>query len=375
MKNTIIVDVDGTLCELKSPEQSYSDAKPIWKVVEKLREMKDSGFYIVLHTARNMRTYEGNLGKINKYTAPILHDWLTFWNIPYDEIYFGKIWPGQGGFYIDDRTVRPSEFLTLEPDSLAELVKKEAKIDQVTTNHRRNIVITMAGAGKRFYDAGYKLPKYKLKVKGKTLFLWSLLSLKAFLDRDAACIFVARKEDQASDFIYKELKEFGKLNIHILEIDHLTDGQATSAKLAQKYWNPCEPILIYNIDTYVEPNIMTPQQIQGSGWLPCFKAKGEHWSFAKLGKGNKVINVQEKERISPYATLGLYWFSSAKLYSRLYETVFSDSKGIEKGEKYIAPMYNKMIEMGMTVKIQNISPDKVVPLGTPAEVENFAESK
>lgn len=33
-----------------------------------------------------------------------------------------------------------------------------------------NIVITMAGLGMRFKKAGYETPKYKIEVKGKTLF-------------------------------------------------------------------------------------------------------------------------------------------------------------------------------------------------------------
>jgi capsule biosynthesis phosphatase len=42
-----------------------------------------------------------------------LLEWLAKWNVPYDEILFGKPWPGRKGFYIDDRTVRPDEFLSL----------------------------------------------------------------------------------------------------------------------------------------------------------------------------------------------------------------------------------------------------------------------
>ena len=63
-----------------------------------------------------MNSYKGNIGLINKYTAPCLIKWLEKWNIPYDELIFGKTWPGYKGFYVDDRTVRPKEFLnnTLE---------------------------------------------------------------------------------------------------------------------------------------------------------------------------------------------------------------------------------------------------------------------
>ena len=43
------------------------------------------------------------------------------WDIPYDEIIYGKPWPGHNGFYVDDRAVRPDEFLNHTPEKLVEL--------------------------------------------------------------------------------------------------------------------------------------------------------------------------------------------------------------------------------------------------------------
>ena len=55
-------------------------------MIEKLRYYKDNGAKIVLYTSRNMNSYNGNIGLINKHTATILSEWLEKWNIPYDEI-------------------------------------------------------------------------------------------------------------------------------------------------------------------------------------------------------------------------------------------------------------------------------------------------
>ena len=56
----------------------------------------EKGTYIVLFTARNMRTFKGAIGLINKYTAPVVLEWLNKYNIPYDEIIFGKPWGNEG---------------------------------------------------------------------------------------------------------------------------------------------------------------------------------------------------------------------------------------------------------------------------------------
>ena len=48
-------------------------------------------------------------------------DWLDKWDIPYDEILFGKPWPGKKGFYVDDRTIRPNEFLEYDVEELEKI--------------------------------------------------------------------------------------------------------------------------------------------------------------------------------------------------------------------------------------------------------------
>lgn len=122
MKN-IIIDLDGTLTI--DANTSYPD-KPVNKdVVEKLREYKSLGFNITILTSRNMRTYEGNVGKINIHTLPVIIEWLNRHNVPYDEIVLGKPWCGFDGFYVDDKSIRPSEFSSLNYDQIRELLAKE----------------------------------------------------------------------------------------------------------------------------------------------------------------------------------------------------------------------------------------------------------
>ena len=117
-KMTLVVDVDGTLCPIKGKEEKYEDLIPYVNVVDKLRHYKKQGARIVLNTSRNMNSYQGNLGLINARTAKIMLAWLEKWDIPYDEIVYGKPWPGHVGFYVDDRSVRPDEFLKHTPEEL-----------------------------------------------------------------------------------------------------------------------------------------------------------------------------------------------------------------------------------------------------------------
>lgn len=229
----------------------------------------------------------------------------------------------------------------------------------------------MAGLGSRFRKAGYKVPKYMIEANGKTLFDWSMDSLVGYNHHVDKYIFVVRKEDNAVLFIKEHCLLYGINNVEIIEIDYMTDGQATTCMLAIPYCNPSSSILVYNIDTYVEPFALKWEHISGDGYIPCFHADGTHWSFAKIDDAGNVVEVKEKVRISNNCTLGAYYFSSAALYSRIYEEYYSDSNNLEKNEKYIAPLYNYMIKKGMKVTISIIDTYKVHVLGTPEELERF----
>lgn len=233
------------------------------------------------------------------------------------------------------------------------------------------VIITMAGLGSRFRKAGYNCPKYMIEAKGKTLFEWSMDSLTDYNPYVTRYIFVVRKEDSSRDFILTKCREYGIEDIRIIEIDYLTDGQATTCMLALDECENDSAILIYNIDTYVEPHEMKYSDISGDGHIPCFHADGTHWSFVRTDDKGKVIEVREKQRISDNCTLGAYYFSSADLYRQLYSEYYSNNDNLEKNEKYIAPLYNYMVQSGMEVSISLVNSNKVHVLGTPEELEAF----
>ena len=62
---------------------------------------------------------------------------------------------------------------------------------------------------------------------------------------------------------------------------------------------------------------------------------------------------------------------SGKNSAKLCEEYYSDGSKMEKSEKYIAPLYNYMIEQGMKVTISIVGAAKVHVLGTPEELANF----
>lgn len=129
---TLVIDLDHTICapadgedQAGDPDVKYSDAVPDRVLIARIREYREDGFRIAIHTSRNMRTFGGDVAAIRRHTLPIIVDWLARHDVPYDEIVVGKPWCGFDGFYVDDRAVRPSEFRDLAPAQIDALLAQE----------------------------------------------------------------------------------------------------------------------------------------------------------------------------------------------------------------------------------------------------------
>jgi capsule biosynthesis phosphatase len=98
----ICFDIDGTLMSFPSCPGDYSTVEPIQDNIDFLKTAKSRGAYIILYTARRMKTHNGNIEKVIKDISDITIKKINEFNIPYDEIIFGKPW---AHFYIDDLAV------------------------------------------------------------------------------------------------------------------------------------------------------------------------------------------------------------------------------------------------------------------------------
>lgn len=117
----IVIDLDGTICPIKRSDERYDELKPLEGAVEKIKQLKKEGHYIIIQTARNMATQHGNLGKVIQNIGKITLDWLAKYDIPYDEIFFGK---PNAHLYIDDRGYRFSSWDHVTEDLLTKLSKE-----------------------------------------------------------------------------------------------------------------------------------------------------------------------------------------------------------------------------------------------------------
>lgn len=111
---TLVIDIDHTICtpndSATDTYEKYGKAEPIQTMIDAIRKAKDSGFRIVLFTARRMATHNGNINKVIEDVGDLTKEWLKDNNVPYDELMFGK---PNAVYYVDDKAMTPGQFVDL----------------------------------------------------------------------------------------------------------------------------------------------------------------------------------------------------------------------------------------------------------------------
>ena len=229
------------------------------------------------------------------------------------------------------------------------------------------IVIPMLGRSSRFTSAGYRLPKYMLPVREKSVFSCSISSFENYFSSEEF-LFLVRQDHDCINFLKKDLSILGIDRYEIMEFDKETSGQGESVYLGIKNYPEETNILIFNIDTVRKGFKFKKFPSEQYGYLEVFESNGTNWSFVEPGNDNKVIRTTEKNRISDLCSNGIYFFSHAGMYCKYFEKY---SSLLENQESYIAPMYNLLIKDGINVFFDVVSNSKIIHLGTPADYQAF----
>jgi len=354
----IVFDLDGVICELKKPSESYADVIPKNDVIEKMRDLKKDGHYLIIHTGRHMRTCNGDISKVIEKIGKITEDWLEEWKVPYDELIFGK---PHADIYIDDLGI---EFSTKD------------KLDKKIESLQPYIIIPMAGHGKRFKNVGISKPKFMIEVKSKTLFEWSLDSLPIEISRKIifVCLEKHEKEFSISKFIKNIMKEkYPKINYELIYLEKTTRGQVETVLHAKQLIGSENPLIIYNIDTHfistrLKTKILNLKNRDVDGLLGCFTSDNENLSFVEINEKGYVKRIREKEKISSLASTGLYIFSSGKQFIESAEVMIKNDRKV-KDEFFVSEIYNILLKSGKRFEIDMA--EEFVPLGTPDDIKKF----
>lgn len=351
----IVIDLDGTICEIKKSGQSYEEVFPNKGAVERVRALKEAGHYIIIQTARHMKTCGGDQGQVVARIGKRTLEWLDKHGIAYDEVYFGKPY---ADVYIDDLSHKYLDWESMPTDTF--------------NDKKVNVLIPMAGKGSRFLQAGFDMPKPLIEVKGKTMIEWAMKTFD-FLHsvEEKQYIFVILKEHDEQYGLGDTLRKmFGSDSI-VLTVGTVTRGQAETCLIAKELINNYNKLFIYNCDTYSVSTIWDLIEAENpDGILTCFTAEDPRYSYAKLDQYGYVCETAEKKVISNLATTGLYYFRRGADFVSTAERMVENNEQ-HNNEFYVAPLYNQLIKAGK--RIRTVMVDENWVLGTPEELQVFNE--
>jgi capsule biosynthesis phosphatase len=347
------LDIDGTICEVRGQGDDYAAVRPLPQAAERIRSLRASGHYVILATARHMQTCGSNVGMVVARQAQTLIAWLNRHGIEYDELWFGK---PHADLYVDDKALAFTG--NWEDVTQAALHRSCDRVGKV------NIVVAMAGAGARFAEKGYHLPKPLIPAFGEPMYRHAVRSLPLHLAE--RLIFLIRGDAQSTELRRDIHESFAAFHPIILEIDHLTRGQAETVLYARHKIAFHRPILIHNADSAFEMASFADFPPSADGALLLFRGSGTKWSYAEMDERGFVSQVREKVAISPFASTGTYYFRSSVQLMDLIQHTMSRKETVN-GEYYIGPLYNMMAAQGQPIK--GVEVDRFISFGTPEDLK------
>jgi capsule biosynthesis phosphatase len=109
-KDVLIIDLDDTLT-VEDGVTNYAKKTVNRPIAIAVKNAVSLGYESKIFSARNMRSFKGNLNKIESITRPIAESWLKEKNIAYSELILGKPWCGYNGWYLDDKNISIEDFI------------------------------------------------------------------------------------------------------------------------------------------------------------------------------------------------------------------------------------------------------------------------
>lgn len=237
-----------------------------------------------------------------------------------------------------------------------------------------NVVMPIAGEGKRFVEKGYTFPKPLIEIKGRPMI--EIVIKNVVPDVEHRFIFICRKEHVDHYNLFGLLK-FLSPGCEIITIERTTQGAACTVLLAKEFIDSTDDLLIANTDQYIDMDIddftSEGRRQHIDGFILTFHSTHPKWSFARIDKNGCVIEVAEKNPISDNATAGIYYFKNGSDFVHSAEHMIQKNIRVNN-EFYVCPVYNEMLLADKKIKIYDIPKEKMHCLGTPEDLEEFYKS-
>jgi NDP-sugar pyrophosphorylase family protein len=234
-----------------------------------------------------------------------------------------------------------------------------------------NVLIPMAGDGKRFADAGYNVPKPLIDMNGKPMIQRAVETLGL----PGRYLFAIRRYEQEAwrDNLRSILQQITKDPI-ILELNVLTQGCACTCLLLQGSINNDDPLVIANCDQVMSWDASKFESFVSKGdfdgCVVTYKKSTPKNSYVKLGDDGYAVEFAEKKVISEHSLNGIHYWRRGSDFVKSTKAMIA--KNIRtNNEFYIAPTYNELIPAGKKIVSYEIGMEEHHAVGTPEDLAAY----
>lgn len=203
-------------------------------------------------------------------------------------------------------------------------------------------VFPIAGYGTRTSSLGSYKPFIEIFQNYKILKL-CLMGIKNHIKKDDKLIFIASKEQEKEHKVIDNVKSItSELKLQtdniVSLLDKTPDGQALTIKHGLEKFKKqfqTEKVFVVNSDQMVAFNIEDVDFSRPGAGL--YFSVGDKSCFYKLDFNSKtIIDIKEKQKISCYASAGVFYFNTLDVLLRSIEWAIKNEK-THNGELYLGP--------------------------------------
>lgn len=240
-----------------------------------------------------------------------------------------------------------------------------------------HIIIPMSGVGKRFIDAGYKVPKPLIEVDGKPI----IEHVCDLFPGETKFTFICNAQHLAETNMREMLTSI-KPGSQIVEIPNHKKGPVFAVDSINHLIDDDEEVIVNYCDfgTYWDYHdfLEHTRSRNADGALPSYKGFHPHmlgttnYAFMR-DKDQWMLEIKEKEpftdnRMQEYASNGTYYFKKGAYVKKYFRQLMDEDINL-KGEYYVSLIYNLLVADNLKVSIYEIQ--HMLQWGTPGDVEEY----
>ena len=230
-----------------------------------------------------------------------------------------------------------------------------------------SLIICMAGLNTRFHDVGFDVPKYLLPWRDTCIVAAIVDEFQKDYEFDDVLLLANKRDQYFKNDLVKEIEKIGlsEKNIHYIGD---TNGQAHTAYIgATLVKDEHKPMYVHNADTFLTNRNFKEIEEKLTGitgaraYVDIFVANNPNYSYVKKEEKH-ILDIVEKDVISPFASSGLYCFHSAYEYKGTFENINNS------GEIYIANIISAILNNNSPVMTNElVKNQETIVLGSPEE--------